>query len=455
MVFGMKYFRLVLSVASLLGFAATISAQQSLTLSEALQKALERNYPIRVAKADLAVAENNNDWSLTNRYPSVNLTVNTNNTYSNTSNPASILFKSSVLNTSIVPGLETNWIIFDGHRADINKGQLEGQYKLSAGQLRQQIEQTMLAVIQAYHGVLVQREQLGILAGVLNLSRDRVDYQQLRQSFGQANTFDLLQARDAYLSDSTTFLVQQTLYQNSMRNLLQLIGEDPATAPSAYVLADQLVADGIAYDYTELADKLLANNQQLMNLVMARELASLNTRLLETNTKPTIALRAGMTYNTGIGFGVQTFNFVSGQVEQDVPRIAAKNLNTFLNVSMVYNLFDKGARRRQIGSARLAEISSQLSYESQKQLLLTQLANVHNTYNNQRSLVQLTKELVDNAQRNLSIAEERLRAGLINSFDYRTVQLGYLTATQTQLNALLNLKNTETELLRLTGELIR
>ena len=146
---------------------------------------------------------------------------------------------------------------------------------------------------------------------------------------------------------------------------------------------------------------------------------------------------------------------MSGQVEQDVPRIAAKNLNTFLNVSMVYNLFDNGARRRQIGSSRLAELSSQLSYESQKQLLLTQLANVHNTYNNQRNLVQLTKELVDNAQRNLSIAEERLRAGLINSFDYRTVQLGYLTATQTQLNALLNLKNTETELLRLTGELIR
>ena len=120
------------------------------------------------------------------------------------------------------------------------------------------------------------------------------------------------------------------------------------------MLADELTAEGKVYEYNELADKLLSNNQQLMNLVMARELSSLNNRLLETKTKPTISLRAGMTYNTGIGFGVQTFNFVSGQVEQDVPRIAARNLNTFLNVSMVYNIFDNGARRRQIGSSRLA-----------------------------------------------------------------------------------------------------
>jgi outer membrane protein len=70
-------------------------------------------------------------------------------------------------------------------------------------------------------------------------------------------------------------------------------------------------------------------------------------------------------------------------------------------------------------------------------------------------VVGLSNSLVENARRNIEIAEERFRGGLISFFDYRSIQLSYLNATQTRLNALFNLKTTETELLRLSGGLLR
>jgi len=449
----MSQLRLFLLVIGGLLSAAPAGAQTALTLSDAIATALENNFQIKLAKAAVDVAANNDDWSLTNRYPTVNLTLGANAAYSNTNNPASVLFKSSVLNTSVVPGVEANWVLFDGYRAVFTKQQLEGASRLSSGQLRQQIETAVQAVMQAYYGAQVQRDQLKILADVLTLSRDRVAYQQVRQEFGQANTFDLLQAKDAYLNDSTNYLVQQTLYGNALRNLLQLMGASGDAG--SYTLADSLQIQDNVYSYAELEARMMGANQSLANLLMARELASINTRVQETALKPTLSVRSGLTYNTGIGFGTQTFNFGTGQVTADVPQIAAKNLNAFVNFSVAYNLYDAGARRRRIGTAKLEEIQAQLSYESQKQVVTTQLANTLATYNNQRQLVQLTRELVSNAGRNLNIAEERLKGGLISSFDYRTVQLSYLNATQTQLNAILNLKNTETELLRLTGALIR
>ena len=73
----------------------------------------------------------------------------------------------------------------------------------------------------------------------------------------------------------------------------------------------------------------------------------------------------------------------------------------------------------------------------------------------QERLVARLESLIENAERNISIAEERYRGGTINSFDYRAIQLSLVNAEFQLLNAQLNLKNTETELLRLTGQIVQ
>ncbi|RME96863.1 MAG: hypothetical protein D6772_11270, partial [Bacteroidetes bacterium] len=71
-------------VAILLLFFVPLRAQQPLSLEEAITIGLANNYQIQVARAAVAVAENNNDWSLTGKYPTVNLELNSTNTYTGT-----------------------------------------------------------------------------------------------------------------------------------------------------------------------------------------------------------------------------------------------------------------------------------------------------------------------------------------------------------------------------------
>ena len=97
---------------------------------------------------------------------------------------------------------------------------------------------------------------------------------------------------------------------------------------------------------------------------------------------------------------------------------------------------------------------AQLNVEDLKRNLNNQLANTLATYNNQKEVVLMTNQLLENAQQNLTISEERFKGGLINSFDYRSVQISFINASQSRLNAVFNLKNTETELIRLTGGLV-
>lgn len=432
-----------------------LPAQTPLSLTDAITLGLDNNYDIRLARVDVEIAESNNDWALAGRYPAVTLNLDNNNGYSNRVDPASIVASSTTNSIGLTPSVNLNWTLFDGYRVRTTKELLERQVDLSEGQLQLQVEATIQAIIQAYYNALVQREQAEVLSEVLTLSRDQIDYQEVRREFGQANTFDLLQARDAYLNDSTNYLIQLTTYENALRNLLLAMGEDDPQAE--VVLADDLRYTAQEFEREVLQQRLLAANRSLRNLLINRDLANLNTQLVEAARYPTVGLAAGLNYGVTIQNGVQTFDFGGDQppLERSLPGTAARTLNGSLGLSASYLLWDAGARRRRIETAQLEEIRSQLNYEGQKQNLLILLNNTLETYNNQKELVTLTEARVANARENIRISEERLQGGVINSFDYRNIQLNYINATQQRLNAIFNLKNTETELVRLTGGLVR
>ncbi|MEZ4988282.1 MAG: TolC family protein [Saprospiraceae bacterium] len=168
-----------------------------------------------------------------------------------------------------------------------------------------------------------------------------------------------------------------------------------------------------------------------------------------------MSLNAGANYNINVSNGSQTFNFGGNRSVQDLPGVASKTLRGFVNLTASYTIWDGNARNTRIETARLQEIQAALQFNSQAQSLRTQLANTLATFENQQRLVAITTALVENAGRNMAIAEERLKGGLINSFDYRTIQLGYINATQSKLNAIFNLRNTQTQLMRLTGDLMQ
>jgi outer membrane protein len=446
----MKRYCTLLALAWL---ALSAGAQAPLSLSQAIQTGLANNFQIQIAERELDIAANNNDWAVAGRLPSINFVTNSANNYRDLSNPAGPLTATNAFSLGATPGIEANWLLFDGYRVRYLKEQLAQQERLGQANIKLQVENAIQIIIQAYYNAIIQQEQLDVLTEVLTLSRDRVAYQELRREFGQASTFDILQTQDAYLSDSTNFIVQLNNYQMAIRNLNLSMGVEAIDTP--YELTDDLDYEGAEYLLEPLQERMLANNHQLQGLLLNRDLAAVNTRIQEADTKLQLGLQTGMTYNIGISFGKQTLSFGQDDFTRPLPQIAAKTFTGFVNLNLVYPLFDGGVRQRRIENAKTQEIISQLDINDLKRLLQNQLANTLADYNTQKNLLQVTTQLVENARRNLEIAEDRFRGGLINSFDYRTIQLGYINASQQRLTVLFNLKNTETELTRLIGGLVR
>ena len=427
-----------------------IQAQETLSLEQAIQAGLANSFTIKIEQNDLEVAENRNDWAIAGKYPAIDVNLSNNNGFTNNNNPVGFLTQITSYSAGLTPSISANLILFDGHRVQVTKQQLEQNVRLESGNVAIAVENTIQNIILAYNQALLQQEQLEVLEEVLELSRDRIRYQEVRQEFGQGGSFDLLQSKDAYLNDSTNYLLQKTNLQNALRTLNQPMSLEDVN--QTYQLTDALQIPVANYQIADLQQKMLASNRNLQNAFVNRDLAGLNTRLQEVANYPRVSVGFNGSYNANLSSGEGTT--LNGETLA-IDAVIARTLNFGVNVTASYTLMDWGVRKRNIQNAQLQEINAQYSIEDLKRNLNLQLTNTYATYQNQQQLIELTESLVRNARQNLVIAEERFKGGQINSFDYRAVQLAFINAEQARLNAIFNLKLTETELIRLTGGLVR
>lgn len=428
----------------------SLSAQTLITLSEAIEIGLENNYQIKIAEKQVAIAQNNNTLKATGRYPTVDFNLNSNNTFSSSNNPASFIPKVTSLNAGLTPSVDARWVIFDGFTFKINKKRLEEVERQSEGQVKLAIENTIRSIMLAYYQAIIQKDQLKALESVIDLSRSRIEYQKIKREFAQAGAFDVLQSEDAYLNDSTTLLIQKNSYDIALLNLKLSMGVDDAKIN--YIPTEELNISKEDYVFEDLEKEMFEKNQNLKQLYFAQQLAKHNTELQEANKRsPTISLGSGVSLN-GSSFWQTGNNPIS---QEPFGGGVSGNVNYYINVTGTYRLYDAGARKRNVQNAKVEEQIAQLNMDDLKRNLSSQLKITLENYNNQLELVTLTERLIASSEKNLEIAEERFKGSLITSFDYRTVQLSYINASQSRLNAIFNLKNTEIELIRLMGGLVR
>ncbi len=82
------------------------------------------------------------------------------------------------------------------------------------------------------------------------------------------------------------------------------------------------------------------------------------------------------------------------------------------------------------------------------------MVNQFDLYRIRKQLLEVADVNLESAKLNMEIATEKYRNGTINSFNFRDVQLIFLNAASNKLNAIYDLLDSQTELLRLTGGII-
>jgi outer membrane protein TolC len=407
--------------------AASVNGQDPLTLSSALEKALENNYGLKISRADLQVAEINNNWGTAGRYPTIGFDASDNNSYD---------LNSSSYTNRLSAGVGLNWILFDGFRVNLTKSQLETLEDLSSGRLAIQVESTIEDIILAYYGVLLQMEQLKVLETVMKLSDDRYQYELKKKSLGGSVTYNVLQAQNVFLTDKANFMNQEMLVRNSIRNLNFMMGVEPSLT---WEFTEAFQADTSTFILGDLMDKMKSDNQSLKNQYTNLFFFDYQTALQKSGYYPSISLGAGMDYGHTWAYtdGAQTLNNGS--------------LTPFGNVRLSFDIYSAGVRKRGVEIARINEEIAKVEIDQMEHALTNQLFNLFDFHEVRLELLNVANENLEAAELNMSISEEKYRSGVINSFNYRDIQLIYLNVSYQRLQAVYNLIGSKTALARITG----
>ncbi len=134
--------------------------------------------------------------------------------------------------------------------------------ELTSGQLAVQVESTIEEIILVYYSVLLQKEQLKVLETVMKLSDDRYQYELKKQSLGGSVTYNVLQAKNVYLTDKANFMNQEMLVRNTTRNLNYMMGVEPS---QTWEFTESFEPDTSDFVLADLLSKMKADNQRLKN----------------------------------------------------------------------------------------------------------------------------------------------------------------------------------------------
>ncbi|WP_448518170.1 TolC family protein [Rhodoflexus sp.] len=422
-------------------------AQESLTLSDAIARTLNQNFGIRIQQQNVAAAQLNNTQGQAGRYPTIAINISQNNVQNSIVNPAAFI-QGDIRNFSIQPTASINWVIFDGFRINLTKQRLEELEKLSRGNARIVVEDAIQAVIVAYYDAVRLRERVKISEKVLKTSRDIYEYSLLKQEVGKAVITDVLLEKNNYLADSSNLLVQQVQLKAAIRNLNVLMAT--ADVNKTYILTDSLVFEDFDYSYEDLRDKMFSSNSNLEAQLHNQELLSNNVGLAKSELRPNLSLFSAYTYNRNRQ-NLENAKFIDGR-----PRPNNTAATSTITGGITFNMpiFAGGQLRRAVETAQIEEQAGAFAVDNLKLALERDLADAYDLYNLRRQLVKIARENKAAAETNLNLAAERYRTGSINAFEYRILQNTFADIAFGEVQAIFNLLEAKTLLMRLTGTIL-
>jgi outer membrane protein TolC len=412
---------------------------QELSLTDALAIGLENNYQIRISDENVRIAENNNSWGTAGLFPSISLGALQNNRYDEGESFIQPGTREEYYTNFIAPYVNLKWNLFRGLAVHITKDKLEALQEYTEGFATVVVENTIQGIVLSYYNALLQEELLSVTEEVKTLSRDRFKYMEYRKELGGAVTYEVLQAKNAYLDDSTTNLLQQLNVKNAYLNMKLLLGEEEDVS---YKLTDEFTVQMVDFSLDSLLLDMMANNTTIRNQYVNQEILKKDIKLAKSNMYPVLSLNGGFDhFNNRIKFVDADPNY-------------STSLDYYANFTLSFNLFNGGNVRREIRNARINEQIGQLETMEMEISLSNLMKNYFELYEIRKELYGVSLANLESAKLNLEISTEKFRSGAINSFNFRDVQVIYLRTAVAQYQAIFNLIDVQTELLRLSGGII-
>lgn len=430
-----------LFVCIVLAIAAVETAQgQKLTIEQAIELALKNNYDVVIAANLSKQASNNNTLGNAGMLPRVDLNATgslANNATKQEFSSGLTVDKNGVESRNITTGAYLTWTVFDGFKMFATHERLKELERMGELNVKIQMENTLVQVIEAYYTIAMQKQIINGLKENIAVSDERLKIAQKKFDVGASSKVDVLQAKVDVNALKSTLMRKNTLLSDAKATLNQLLVqpvEQDIDVLDSIPLMDQ-------YKYESFKNTIMTNNSDLLFAQKNIEVARYMIREGKASAYPRLNLNANYIFTRS----------------QNQAGFALLNQNLGLNLGFTasWTVFSGFNTTNSIKNLKLGLENSTYELENLKTITQVNLVKAFKRNQDDIAILKLEEESKLLAKENLDIALERFRLGASTSIELKIAQESYEESINRLSDALFNAKVSETQLLKLSGNIIK
>jgi len=415
----MKRKFIVLYSLVLLFVPLTAYAQDEMTVEDAIKIGLKNNYDIQIAKNTAEIAVNNKGKGIAGFLPVVDTSGNFRYDASNEETGAPTSFGNADSRT-YGSQVSLRWTLFDGFGMFANKSIYDEMVKFSEYNSRDRIENTVVNIMRSYFDLVRQEQLLDVLKSRRDLSKTRLEREEVRRKLGGASSTDLLNARVNFNSDQTALLDQELRVTIAKKNLNIVLSRNP----SEEVVVKKKIK--VLPVNIPLAELLRITKEKNSGLIAARQnvnIAEENIRLAKSVFWPRLSLNANYGYNDRALFGDDVLTAARSRNE---------TIDASVGLALTFNIFNGNVDSINYQNSVIDMKISRLELRNIENRLAGDVIEMNATLQKRIEKVMLEKQNVVTAEQNLKLQQERYAIGASDSLDFRDAQVK-LSRAQTSL----------------------
>jgi len=410
----------IIALILFLSSVSSLSAQEILTLDQAVEIGLRNNFDIRIARNEAQMAKNNRGLGTAGFLPNLNATGNYNLLSSEqTSDTPEYDYESDTEQWG--GSIELSWTIFDGFKMFVEKKRYNALASLGEYQARNTIEQKVVDITRAYYNLVQQQQLLQVAEDTRAVSEERLDRERVRNEVGGASSTDLLNAQVSYNSDRALYLDQKLAVTIAREDLNLELGRDPATEVS---VSEEIEIEPLDMDLETLRRLSFENNSSLKVAEMSRRAAESQLRSSFSNFLPRLNLVAD--------YGYSDVTLDRDNLDMD---IMTESRDASVSLVLTFNIFNGTRDRVDYQNARLESENARLTLESAENMLAGLVKEKYETYHQRMELLSLEEENVEAARQNLELQQDSYELGATSSIEFRDAQVSLISARTSLVSA--------------------
>jgi outer membrane protein len=420
------------------------SAQRMLTLEEAIATALKHNYDIQLSKNDSAVAAL--DYSFRNAVFLPRVNGNFGSTFNNNNQKQSFADGTErklndIRSNNYNAAVQLNWVVFDGMKMFATRDKAQEFVKLGELGIKNQIVNTIAAVITNYYAIVRQKQQLKAIEEQISLSKERVHLAQYKLDIGVGAKPDVLQSKVDLNAQKAIQLNLEALTSQLKEQLNQVMN---ASANSKYDVSDTIPIN-IRVALADIQNDIENNNPLLLIAEKNIDIAKYTLKERKAERFPIISLNTAYNY---------TRNNNKATVNPFQP-LYSRNFGRNIGFNITIPILNNFTTKRLIKQAALDIQYQQLVYDNQKSIVSLSIINAYKDYELQKMALALEEENILLAKENVDIVFQVYKLNSSTLIQLKEAQKSLQDAYTRLIDARYNTKLAETELLRLKGDLIK